>query len=177
MPQFTVEFHPLKPTKQRPPSVGIVSATRPRRRAFGANLIESWGRSPSDQKPRHLTWPAPGAFFCTGSLSSSSIACTMPTFKSSPLHTVGGGQVTGFSAETGSMTKDSGTTLDHQRSFAQARRRALTRLRNGMELRWSPARSRDDFHRKFGDDSVDPGSAPRSADATRPQGSTGDGRE
>ena len=32
--------------------------------------------------------------------------------------------------------------------FVQARGRALTRLRNGMDLSWSPARSRDELHTK-----------------------------
>jgi hypothetical protein len=53
------------------------------------------------------------------------------------------------------MAKDSKTTFDHQPSFEQARRRALARLGSEMELRWSPARSRDELHRKFGDGSVD----------------------
>ena len=44
------------------------------------------------------------------------------------------------------MTDHSKTTTEHGNSFVQARQRALTRLHSGMELRWSPARSRDDLH-------------------------------
>jgi hypothetical protein len=68
------------------------------------------------------------------------------------------------------MAKDSKPTFGHQPSFGQARRRALARLRNGMELRWSPARSRDELHRKFGDGSVDPTHAQRPLDARRADG-------
>jgi hypothetical protein len=75
------------------------------------------------------------------------------------------------------MTKGSRTTFGHQRYFAQARRRALMRLHNGMDLRWSPARSRDDLHRKFGDDSLAPAGAQSSVDAARPHGSNGDARD
>jgi hypothetical protein len=75
------------------------------------------------------------------------------------------------------MAKSSTTTFGHGRSLAQARRRALTRLRSGMELRWSPAGSRDDLPRVFGDRSVDPAGSRRPFDATRPAGSMGDERE
>jgi hypothetical protein len=33
------------------------------------------------------------------------------------------------------------------RSFRQARTRALKRLRDGLDLRWTPAPSRDELHR------------------------------
>jgi hypothetical protein len=75
------------------------------------------------------------------------------------------------------MANDSKTTFDHQPSFEQARRRALARLRSGMELRWSPARSRDELHRKFGDGAVDSTDAQRPLDARHPDGSIGDERE
>jgi hypothetical protein len=35
-----------------------------------------------------------------------------------------------------------------KRSFRQARTRALRRLREGFDLRWSPAPSRDGLHRR-----------------------------
>jgi len=75
------------------------------------------------------------------------------------------------------MAKDSKPTFGHQLSFVQARRRALARLRNGMELRWRPIRSRGELHRQFGDGSVDPADAQRPLDARRPDGSIGDERE
>ena len=34
------------------------------------------------------------------------------------------------------------------RSFRQARARALKRLRDGIDLRWTPASSRDERHRR-----------------------------
>jgi hypothetical protein len=35
-----------------------------------------------------------------------------------------------------------------RRRFVQARRRALKRLRNGFDLQWTPAPSRDELHRR-----------------------------
>jgi hypothetical protein len=35
-----------------------------------------------------------------------------------------------------------------RRRFAQARRRALRRLRKGIDLQWSPAASREELHRR-----------------------------
>jgi putative addiction module component (TIGR02574 family) len=35
-----------------------------------------------------------------------------------------------------------------QRLFERARRRALKRLRDGMDLQWTPAEVRDDVHRR-----------------------------
>ena len=35
-----------------------------------------------------------------------------------------------------------------KRSFRQARTRALTRLREGIDLRWTPELSRDELHRR-----------------------------
>jgi hypothetical protein len=35
-----------------------------------------------------------------------------------------------------------------RRQFVQARRRALKRLRNGLDLQWTPATSRDELHRR-----------------------------
>jgi Family of unknown function (DUF6364) len=33
-------------------------------------------------------------------------------------------------------------------AFDSARRRALTRLRDGLDLRWTPVRSRDEIHER-----------------------------
>jgi hypothetical protein len=38
--------------------------------------------------------------------------------------------------------------IRRRRSFSQARMRALTRLREGIDLRWTPAPSRDELHRR-----------------------------
>lgn len=35
-----------------------------------------------------------------------------------------------------------------RRAYERARRRALARLREGMDLRWTPARSRDELHER-----------------------------
>ena len=35
-----------------------------------------------------------------------------------------------------------------RKGFARARRRALARLRDGLNLRWTPARSRDELHER-----------------------------
>lgn len=35
-----------------------------------------------------------------------------------------------------------------RKSYQQARRRALARLREGMDLRWSPPASRDEIHER-----------------------------
>lgn len=39
-------------------------------------------------------------------------------------------------------------TVRRRRSFRQSRARALKRLRHGFDLRWTPAPSRDDLHRR-----------------------------
>jgi hypothetical protein len=75
------------------------------------------------------------------------------------------------------MGKAPETIFGQQGSFIKARRRALTRLRDGMDLRWCPARSREDLYRSFGDSTVDPGGAQSPLDLTRPGGSIGDERE
>jgi hypothetical protein len=75
------------------------------------------------------------------------------------------------------MVKDSKPTFGHQPSFGQTRRRALARLRDGMDLGWSPARSRDELHRKFGDDSFDSSNAQMPLDARPSDESLGDERE
>lgn len=36
----------------------------------------------------------------------------------------------------------------HRRDCVQARRRALKRLRNGLDLQWVPAASRDELYRR-----------------------------
>jgi len=38
--------------------------------------------------------------------------------------------------------------IRHRRPFPQARTRALSRLRDGIDLRWTPAPSRDELHRR-----------------------------
>jgi transcriptional regulator with XRE-family HTH domain len=38
--------------------------------------------------------------------------------------------------------------IRRSRSFSQARKRALRRLRQGIDLRWTPAPSRDELHRR-----------------------------
>lgn len=35
-----------------------------------------------------------------------------------------------------------------RKRFARSRRRALTRLREGLKLHWTPARSRDELHER-----------------------------
>ena len=35
-----------------------------------------------------------------------------------------------------------------RKAFDKARRRALARLRDGLDLRWTPARSRDELHER-----------------------------
>jgi hypothetical protein len=35
-----------------------------------------------------------------------------------------------------------------RKAFERARRRALARLREGIDLRWTPARTRDDLHER-----------------------------
>jgi hypothetical protein len=35
-----------------------------------------------------------------------------------------------------------------RKSFERARRRALARLRTGLDLRWTPPRSRDELHER-----------------------------
>lgn len=35
-----------------------------------------------------------------------------------------------------------------RRQFVRARRRALRRLRDGLDLQWAPAASRDELHRR-----------------------------
>jgi hypothetical protein len=35
-----------------------------------------------------------------------------------------------------------------RKTFSRARRRALSRLREGMDLHWSPPRSRDELHER-----------------------------
>jgi hypothetical protein len=74
------------------------------------------------------------------------------------------------------MAKESKTIVGNRRSFVQARRRALTRIRDGMELRWTPARSRDE-HRRFGNDSFDSSGAQGFPDAIPPDATMGDERE
>lgn len=62
--------------------------------------------------------------------------------------------------ELRTMAAERGVSLSHfvneqlscmiprRRSFRTARRRALGRLRVGLDLRWSPSLSRDDLHQR-----------------------------
>jgi hypothetical protein len=34
------------------------------------------------------------------------------------------------------------------KTYSRARKRALARLREGMDLKWTPSRSRDEFHER-----------------------------
>lgn len=38
--------------------------------------------------------------------------------------------------------------VHNKRAYAQARKRALSRLREGMDLHWTPPRSRDELHER-----------------------------
>jgi hypothetical protein len=38
--------------------------------------------------------------------------------------------------------------IRERKAFEKARRRALSRLRHGLDLRWTPPRSRDDLHER-----------------------------
>lgn len=38
--------------------------------------------------------------------------------------------------------------IRERRAFEKARRRALARLRHGLDLRWTPPRSRDELHER-----------------------------
>jgi hypothetical protein len=40
------------------------------------------------------------------------------------------------------------TLIRERKAFDRARRRAVARLREGMELRWTPPRSRDELHER-----------------------------
>lgn len=42
---------------------------------------------------------------------------------------------------------DSGVEV-HRQTFEQARRRAINRLRKGLDLHWTPAPSRDELHHR-----------------------------
>jgi hypothetical protein len=75
------------------------------------------------------------------------------------------------------MAKATKTTLGYRRFFVQARRRALKRLRNGMDLGWSSSRSRDELHRKLGSGPADSSNAQRPLDARLSDETTEDQRE
>jgi hypothetical protein len=46
------------------------------------------------------------------------------------------------------MVRKARTIVQLGRSFRMARRRALKRLRKGLDLRWMPAATRDELHRR-----------------------------
>jgi hypothetical protein len=49
------------------------------------------------------------------------------------------------------MVRKGKAVIQEGRSFRIARRRALRRLRKGLDLRWVPAATRDELHRREGD--------------------------
>jgi hypothetical protein len=58
-----------------------------------------------------------------------------------------------LAAEEGSsvsalLSKQLESAVRERKGFARARRRALARLREGMNLHWAPARSRDELHER-----------------------------
>ena len=46
------------------------------------------------------------------------------------------------------MVRKARTIVQLDRSFRMARRRALRRLRKGLDLKWTPADTRDELHRR-----------------------------
>ena len=40
------------------------------------------------------------------------------------------------------------TLIRERKAFERARRRALARLRDGLDLRWTPPRSKDELHER-----------------------------
>jgi hypothetical protein len=46
------------------------------------------------------------------------------------------------------MVRKAKTVVQKSRSFRTARRRALRRLRKGLDLSWTPTDSRDELHRR-----------------------------
>jgi hypothetical protein len=58
-----------------------------------------------------------------------------------------------LAAEEGSsisalLTKQLEAAVRERKGFAKARRRALARLRQGLPLRWTPPRSREELHER-----------------------------
>jgi hypothetical protein len=49
---------------------------------------------------------------------------------------------------SGLLTERLEALVRERKAFERARRRALTRLREGLDLRWSPPRSRDELHER-----------------------------
>lgn len=46
------------------------------------------------------------------------------------------------------LTERLETMIRERKAFDRARRRALTRLREGLDLRWTPPKSRDELHER-----------------------------
>ena len=46
------------------------------------------------------------------------------------------------------MIRKAKTAVQESKSFRMARRRALRRLRKGLDLKWMPAVTRDELHRR-----------------------------
>lgn len=46
------------------------------------------------------------------------------------------------------MIRKAKTAVQESKSFRMARRRALRRLRKGLDLKWMPAGTRDELHRR-----------------------------
>ena len=58
-----------------------------------------------------------------------------------------------LAAEEGSsisalLSKQLQAAMRERKGFAKARRRALARLRQGLDLGWTPARSREELHER-----------------------------
>ena len=77
------------------------------------------------------------------------VACSTHEFRSSPWRTRADVQDTGASGKSKEpVVQGRNTETDRRRSFAIAHRRALVRLRKGLDLRWTPATTRDDPHER-----------------------------
>ncbi len=46
------------------------------------------------------------------------------------------------------LTERLEAAVRERKAYARARRRALARLREGFDLRWTPAKSRDELHER-----------------------------
>ena len=49
---------------------------------------------------------------------------------------------------SGLLTERLEAMIRERKAFDKARRRAVARLRDGLELRWTPPRSRDELHER-----------------------------
>ena len=46
------------------------------------------------------------------------------------------------------MARNRKAAVQNLKSFKRARRRALGRLQKGLDLRWTPAKNREELHRR-----------------------------